>query len=887
MGLYKDRLGLVVEADDAFAQGQGFTPYSAGEQVHDLQNEAVTELGEARGWMGDASAGLTGLASGLTLGLSDSVVASGLTGSERRRLSAEINANQNWRTAGEITGAVAGAFLGAGPSGFLSNASSRVAEAGLARGGLLGTAKAIGAYGVEGAIQNAGQYIGLSAIHDRDITAEGLSGALGTGFAFSGGASGAMLGITKGTIAARRLWSKAMDGGEDATLLATQKWEQQADAIMRADSDTLKAAKQELADIDAAEMQALSVKMQQNATLKAERAYAARAAGEVPVAPGVVDDALPPVAGLADDAVTPTMAGGEDTLGLSTRKQQLNEAIQEYEAAQGSILERQLLATKQGLDDGASIRDLNARRADEAYELYNKQIDDAHDKIKNAGDDFERQAAVDELTELEARGFNGATNDDLVGDVAKHAEGITKYESASAKLADAVGDSAHPLSKEAAEAYRAAEGDATESMLNRTTREIEDTGTFGPFEEVGPTKLSSKERVQYAKQRYAEADADVAAIKAKKFEAKQTVKRAEADNTARIQAAEQVSFGGKSSTGGQGGQTGLGRAADAGAIYETLSMAGVVPSANAIPIIGPLLGTYLKYRAAKSLVGRFTGRVPATGEAKAAAFAAQTKERVAKAVDRMLGVVERTTPKLVQPTAIIGAALSRRIYDDGEPDAKEKDSIGKKTAVRVRELSSYVNTPGAIERDVRKEMRGVTDPALIEAVEKHRRLAYEYLLKTAPKAPPNDPLSKKEWQPSPAEATSFGRRVAVVNDPAAALEAVQHLQVTLDHAETLKNVYPKLFAAAQERLMQQATKIQASVPYKTQAQAALLFDIPLHSSLQPDNMRVLQSAYQDSNAAPASPQGPVPAQPPAPSIAGGANLTPLYQTSADRSALRR
>ena len=868
MGLYKDGLGNVVEVADDYAATHGYKSYTTDEQI----SKGIIEGIESRGddsLLGAIKTGVGGVASGLTLGISDMALGGLGTKNQNEEMLANIKANQNWRTGGEILGAVGGAFLGAGPAGFLSRGATEVAEQGLTRGGIGGTLQALGAYGVEGAVQNAGQYLGMAAISDREVTAEGLAGALGTGFAFSAGGSGVMLGLEKGTIAARRMFSKVMDGGGAAS--AATKWESRIDDVLKADSQTLTAAKQELASIEAAEQAALVARTRAGTFVKEERLYASRAVDDVPTS--MADD----VSRATPDAPTPRATPTPDvpdapiiSAELTARKEVLQEAIPDFE----KMLERQLAATKQGLDDGLSLKDLNAKRADSANDMFNKQLEDAQFRVRDAGDDLERQAALDDLADLEKRTL---TPDNHVDSIVKKAEELTGYEKASAKLTEAVGDGAHPLSKENAAAFRAAEDQALDQASRRTTRAIDDAETFGP------AKMSSKERVGYAKERYAEADIAHAQVKTQKLEAKQAVKQAQADDAARRDAAGVVSLKGQPSTGNKTGF--LGAAENLGSAAEVLNMVGVgVPSAADIPVIGPLLSTYLKFKAVGKALG---GRVPATGEAKAAAFAAQTKDRIARSVDRMLGLVERTAPKLKQPAGIVGAALSRRIYDDGEADAKENASLQEKAAVRVRELAAYVSTPGAIEKDVRRELRDVSDPDLIEAVERHRRAAYEYLLKNAPKAPPNDPLSKKQWQPSAATSVSLGRRIAVVNDPEAALEAVNHLQVTLDHAETLKNVYPKLFQAAQERLMNRAAEIKSSLPYRTQVQASLLFDIPLASSLQPDNMAILQSSYQASPAPAPGMQGPQPAQPPVPSIAGGGNLTPLYQTSADRSALRR
>src|SRR4029079_15942311 len=71
-----------------------------------------------------------------------------------------------------------------------------------------------------------------------------------------------------------------------------------------------------------------------------------------------------------------------------------------------------------------------------------------------------------------------------------------------------------------------------------------------------------------------------------------------------------------------------------------------IPRPHDIPVIGPLLSAYLKYRAFRAAAGRFMGRIPATAETKAAELAARTRDGIARSMDRSLGLIERN------PTAV-------------------------------------------------------------------------------------------------------------------------------------------------------------------------------------------------------------------------------------------
>jgi hypothetical protein len=92
--------------------------------------------------------------------------------------------------------------------------------------------------------------------------------------------------------------------------------------------------------------------------------------------------------------------------------------------------------------------------------------------------------------------------------------------------------------------------------------------------------------------------------------------------------------------------------------------------------------------------------------------------------------------------------------------------------------------------------------------------------------------------------TKFARYVQAATDPATVLEQVASGGVvTPQAAEALKVVYPSLFAAAQKRLLEQASDVDHPVPYGRREQASLLFDVPLDSTMTPSYAAWAQQGY--------------------------------------------
>ena len=514
-----------------------------------------------------------------------------------------------------------------------------------------------------------------------------------------------------------------------------------------------------------------------------------------------------------------------------------------------------------------------------------------------------------EWAEMSGHPISAKAVPDAVEDVAAVAQAVTKYEKSSARLVEALGPDAPPAAQEAAKAFRQAEEHSERKAMERTTRAIDDHAEAqakqadvvvtrktapAPAAPEAPDWLDEARRLSGK----VEFTPEQRALRDKQFRewemnaAKGDVQRAGAklakakvaETEAKIGARKAEDFAKQAREAAMKARP-VAEAAPTstlGAIATTIGVAGElgvpgIPKPHDIPIIGPLLGTYLKYRAIKAAAGRFVGRIPATGDARAAALVARTKDKIATAVDRTLGLAAEPAPEARAPLVATAAALGHRLIDDGEPDAPKNANAQQQAAVRIREIANAATQPGLVTALVRKELRGVTDPDLIAAAEQHLIDRFQKLNNVMPKAPPQNPYSKREWVPSPAAAHEVAQRLAVVHDPEAAFH-----DTTPAKAETLRDTWPRLLEFAQQRLIERVGDLKHPVPYENRLRNSLLFSVPLDDSMQPDHAAVLQSANAKSQPMqpPAAPGAPTP------SIAGNSNLTALYQTASDRRAMR-
>lgn len=1031
----------------------------AGGYTRETDDQATADLTErekAGGGVGGAiAAGASSIASGATLGLSDVALSSVLSKGDTRDLAESREAHPFISGAGQVAGmlATAGAgeasFLGKMPGGYLARAANEGVEGARALGGIKGALGVAGVSGLEGAAQSGGMYLADSALGDRDLTVEGMAGALGTGFTFGSVAGGATYGLEQGTIAARRMFARTAEGGELAAKDAASAFNRQSDTVLAAHEDAAAIARKRLDEIQSMKAEAQAQKQYATSEMADarlarfdEQGMPKRAPEAPPAAPPELGETAPPPAPSAapppeaPSPVQPPVAakpkstrledqlaemkskidGGatiqdlnaarspvintEALLGpqVAAEEQKLNTALSEYDARRAKVNEwiakaknprtsYESNATEFGAGDSNLIR---ARRSEALpSDVFVEQstgqlrtigkgehtladitpnsrilaasngksfakgqvLDDAYndaiERAKLAETSSEQESALHEAADIEqqihaavrnAKPENGAvidhiekvreangrtgyhaafaraerqamdeaeatgaakftgqdrarpslkvTPDSVALDAHDAATVVGPYEKAAADLTEAVGDAAPQAAKAAADGYRAAEAAADAKQIDRTARAVDDHVQYGPAEEYGPQYRSPKDRIKDAQRLKLDADAKLARLGKQEADVKASVPEA----PSKLKQEVETPKAGESAEKPSKFQRAKDVAEKVGGALELASMAGIpgVPSPHDIPVVGPLLGAYLKFRA---LTGKLTGRIPATGEARAAALAAKTRDKLARSVDRMLGLAEKAAPAArtaaVASTSRAGEILTKRLFDDGKPDAPKEASIREVAAVRMREVTNAAMNPQMIIAEVRKHMADVTDPALIAAAEQHQVAKFQYLASKAPLQPPPGILSEKPPLPSPSEINSWARRVEASNDPEVVFKQLENGQCTIEGAETLRNVFPKLFGETQQRLMERAGEVEAPIPYQQKLRMGLLYDVPLDRLSDPETIASLQSSYSKTAPSTNGPASPTPNAPPTPSVAGPVNLASLYTTGADRRASRR
>lgn len=909
---------------------RGYRAEQSGEKAGRLLDVANDETYD--GAAGAVNTFLVRGAGAASLGLTDAIMSElGGEDSIRARKAMEAR-HEGAAIAGTITGAVAPGLLGAGfvPAGAASKLGARIAGAGKASGSLGKAGYAAAGAATEGAIQNAGAYITDVALGDRELSADGFVGAMGKGALFGGAAGGALSVGSSALTAARRLFPKteitaaavqkaeraaidevAASLDDTASLKATAREQLAQRRALAASTDPEIAAK--LDEIKAARQREVIAKAE-TATVKAERAELAaskakaglekaktpRAERAAKVADGVAKGAAEPI-------VMPSAADDAD-----------------------SLLEQQLRGTKAKLDAGATIGDVNAQNPtfrapgargmedemnaviaasdpeaaklvaalDEAEQSttaldgwlakYGKgsNVSKAERKMatedwianaRNKGDGWQTKVPEGEGNIGLARGREMEWRGSEEGRLAAEARINAKVAPAEREAADAAASKlfknqrGEDIADAVVDARPVVDADsALTSALKSKTDDIDDdiadaATTIGRHESAQADLADALG--QYANPRAVQR---ATALREAQSAAETKAAQAAADTASDIdKAMNTVSLPGVKGA----GREGLGRATDAATAWEALHMMGVpMPDPRDIPVVGPVLSLFLKARVIGKTFGRFGGKVVETAETAIASKAASVQQRAYAAIDALVAGTAKGLQKAAPHAGGAAAVLGHVLFDDRADGERKsapvvKGDLGKLYEARADELARS-QQPGAIAAAVRDRVRA-SDPEIVAAITAAQERKLGFLYEKMPKADAPSVMTGRQWMPAKLSIQTWSKYVEAAEDPAAVLEdAAAGRAVSMEAAETLRTVYPRLYQEAQKRLIQQATTGEAKIPFARRVQLSLLFELPMDSSMDPAYAGYLQSAYQPK---PVS-QQPAVAPPGQPTIAAPVNL---------------
>lgn len=298
-----------------------------------------------------------------------------------------------------------------------------------------------------------------------------------------------------------------------------------------------------------------------------------------------------------------------------------------------------------------------------------------------------------------------------------------------------------------------------------------------------------------------------------------------------------------------------------------LDAIGAARDALNVPQAGPGMGGLLGDYAVGHVLGAAAG-VPFLGPAVAAARAvggvikkigglnASQAARASQAVDTFLNVGKKVAPRVpVMATKVLGS-VSYASQPKQQGQAATPGKLPDLYRERVAEIRSHVipGPDGKLEMrpqsrdDIAAKLAPIraANPLLADHIETVHARGVVFLADKAPKKP--EPFGMQlggpdKWQPSDLEMRTWARYVAAVNDPYGVVERLAHGSVTPEDAETMKTVYPEMYADIQRQIIEKLPTLQKQLPYQKRLAMSVFSGIPVDPAMHPAVLAILQQSH--------------------------------------------
>ena len=222
------------------------------------------------------------------------------------------------------------------------------------------------------------------------------------------------------------------------------------------------------------------------------------------------------------------------------------------------------------------------------------------------------------------------------------------------------------------------------------------------------------------------------------------------------------------------------------------------------------------------------------GPAFAATFgreAAITTNGAMKTIaDKLSSIPEYLSSKGASATSASLSALARLSPNSA---GQTKEAQVKAIVDRLNQVASNPITNNHVN-DMAGYMANSGMPNTSAAFQAKIAQAINYLQSQAPRPiSPANPLTPHKWSPSPAEISSFERKVQVVHDPLSVLDDFKNNTLTKDHVDAIKTVYPKLYTSMVNKIVDHAMSGNAkALSYSKRIKLGMLLGTPIDSSVQ-------------------------------------------------------
>ncbi len=226
-------------------------------------------------------------------------------------------------------------------------------------------------------------------------------------------------------------------------------------------------------------------------------------------------------------------------------------------------------------------------------------------------------------------------------------------------------------------------------------------------------------------------------------------------------------------------------------------------------------------------------------------FMDRVKSRLDEMPEILKGMQDGSKPVATSAGKSI-SAIQRLIKSE---DSDEDATFAEVQDAVVKAVSNVEQSVSKLSEDLAPISTGGA-PQVSQALSNKMVSTVKYIYDAMPKqAEVQNPFNRYEYSPSDAELASFTRKLSVVLDPFAALDALKDDSLTKDHVEALAYVYPAIYKNLGKRIFDYASESPKGFPYQSRLKLSLLLGINFDSSVTQQSLATLQSSYAGPQAA--------------------------------------
>lgn len=787
-----------------------------------------------------------------------------------------VEANPEAATVGTVVGAVAPSVLSGGtgtaatiaratPAGGAARLAESIVATGAKRGIIANTATSAAGYGVEGALFGAGHVLSETVLHDKELSAEALVAGAGEGALWGGAAGGAGSLLSRGTSAAKsKLDDVFHKNASERELLAEMKLRE------REAKDAAKLRDKLILQRDRALNQRGMEELRQKGRLEAVEA---RTGAKKDLAEYTTEQKLKLEEYRQSGKKELAEIGSESRLKIADKKLEADLAKAEAKAAVArarveAVSER--LAVEQERTARASlVMDKRLELADTYTAGWGRAAESreavAASKLEAAalGADAKTRVGMAEALVKSGRQDAGQLVEEMIPARLRTPKAVAAARSevatSVARLTSATDDLVrqadelmlvNPQAAADLQAMRNAAAESVPSVAQWSEKAAQGADDFKEgFQTVRQAEQAQHDLAQAMAPYLDEVgQAQLLEVTRGMDDAVQKTDDIVVDAIARRSEAGAGRAGGRVPDEG---------ATDSAAIADLMLGAGGLPNADDIPVIGPVLGAYLKFRAARGALGKLGIKLPGP-VGKIAHIGAGVQNRASEVVATLVNKAPAAAKTIERASApAMTAAMARPLWEPAEEPQRKSDR-------KPTQLEQYQRRADELERvaaDPEAARRKIIDsvpapPSLANAIADAQIRKLEYLASQMPKDPRPPTLRPRPYQPNPVELQRFAEKKFAVDYPIEAIKHVLDGTMSPAAADAVKAVYPRLFQNMQSELVERIAESTVPLDWNRLVTASLVFDVPLDHMALPVYAASRQAEYaQAAQAATQPPPG--------------------------------